>query len=83
VRRLPESSHLKEPRRTGPPTPHPGVPADDAFKPIIKAEPGIGLSLNLKNKPGRCRVCGAAFMGPGNQKYCKEHSASIKYKGKA
>jgi len=82
VRRPLESSHRKNPRRTGPATPHTGAPADDVVKPIIKAQPGIGLSLNLKSKPGRCRVCGTAFMGPGNQKYCQEHSPAIKYKGK-
>jgi len=41
-----------------------------------------GLLLNLKNKPGRCRACGSAFMGPGNQKYCQEHSPSVRYRGK-
>jgi len=48
----------------------------------IKEDGGPGLFLNLKNKQGQCRVCGAAFMGPGNQKYCQDHSASARYRGK-
>ena len=52
--------------------------ADDGIRP----EANTGLSLNLKDKPGRCRVCGAPFMGPGNRKYCEEHSPSIKYRGR-
>jgi hypothetical protein len=61
----------------------PAIPGENAIpQDFIKADPGSGLLLNLKNKPGRCRVCGAAFMGPSNQKYCQEHSPTIKYKGK-
>jgi hypothetical protein len=41
-----------------------------------------GISLNLKDKPGHCRICGAPFMGPGNRKFCEEHSPSIKYRGR-
>jgi hypothetical protein len=63
--------------------PRPTPTADKCvLKEPVKPDAVTGLSLNLKNKPGRCRVCGAAFMGPSNQKYCPEHSASIKYRGK-
>ena len=48
----------------------------------ISGEVNDGISLNLKDKPGHCRICGALFMGPGNRKFCEEHSPSIKYRGR-
>jgi hypothetical protein len=61
----------------------PATPAGNAAPPDCAKEDGrSGLLLNLKNKRGQCRVCGATFMGPGNQKYCQDHSASVRYRGK-
>ena len=54
--------------------------ANCAPKEPLKPDAVNGLPLNLKNKPGQCRVCGAA-MGPSNQKYCQGHSVSIKDRG--
>jgi hypothetical protein len=66
-----------------PTMPGSATPTGNAVPPdLAKADGGSGLLLNLKNKQGQCRVCGAAFMGPGNQKYCQDHSASVRYRGK-
>ena len=37
----------------------------------FSVEVSDGISLNLKDKPGRCRICGASFVGPGNRKFLR------------
>ena len=58
------------------------APLRTTNKDQISGEVNDGISLNLKDKPGHCRICGALFMGPGNRKFCEEHSPSIKYRGR-
>src|SRR5262249_22987090 len=49
--------------------PNPAVPSNaGALRDQIKPDLDAGLTLNLKDKSGRCRVCGAPFMGPGKPK---------------
>jgi hypothetical protein len=61
----------------------PAIPTGNTVPPdSAKEDGGPGLFLNLKNKRGQCRVCGATFIGPGNQKYCQDHDPSVRYRGK-